>query len=62
MEADSLKLISSMHPTCQIFRVLLTMQDSDAAPDNEVLKQTDHEQRTPDILTSVMRIKAMRYG
>lgn len=38
------------------------MQDSDAAPDNEVLKQTDHEQRTPDILTSVMRIKAMRYG
>lgn len=37
------------------------MQDS-AATDNEVLKQTDHEQRTPDILTSVMRIKAMRYN
>lgn len=43
-----------------MFRVSLTVKDSDPATDNEMLKQTDHEQRKPDILTSVVRVKAMR--
>lgn len=60
MEANSLRFLSSIHLICQMFRVSLTVKDSDPATDNEMLKPTDHGQRKPDILTSVVRVKAMR--